>query len=170
MTKHCLAYWLPVGLGAVEGKESVIFGFPLKPVDIYFHIIYCHCVGLTLRSSVINRQIELIIVARIYGLLLVLNLKPVQVGGKESARFQSSGEQIWASIERDRGWIYCDALLWGPRSPKSSKPETCHQLAQADRKISDDERVMCETTLPDLCASAQIKAGVAPLLPARFTA
>lgn len=43
---------------------------------------------------------------------------PVQAGGKERATVQSSGEQIWASVEGGRSWIYCDALLWGPRSPK----------------------------------------------------
>lgn len=43
---------------------------------------------------------------------------PGQAGGKESATVRSSGKQIWASIERGRSWIYCDSLLWGPRSPK----------------------------------------------------
>lgn len=43
---------------------------------------------------------------------------PVQAGGKESATVQSSGEQIWASMEGGRNWIYCDVLLWRPGSPK----------------------------------------------------
>lgn len=51
--------------------------------------------------------------------------------------------------------------LWG----RLSEPETCHWLVHADRKISDDGRIMS-----DLCPSAQIKAGIAPLLPARITA
>lgn len=53
---------------------------------------------------------------------------------------------------------------------RSSKPETCHHSAQADRKINDDEMIVSENSLPDLCPCAQIEAGVAPLLPARLTA